>query len=362
MNRYKNLISRIVNKQEKMLNESKIGTSFNEGYTSYDAYVERVEAAYSKIYKRLKYLCPIKKFESSKGIPVIYTGYVTTLYEMYPQKVCICEWQDESLPKIVIITETFGSPETILKRAYGQEPISVKYYGKVDDVYDEETKSWKPRQNSFQVNPEIAKYKLDDTDIKNLEAQGCKFSHKGGTSVEVYWIKYVAKIDEQNKEKRKQEWLKQQDENYVPEVKSIDDENWTIKTGFKFAKRSDDTLSHYRTIWQDTSGELYGFNQEDYMHKLWCPSYLELWSDNPEKLKIENVKEGVEKAVNNVIQNSSWFDFCWLGRYHNIKKWEWEKTISDPSEIYYFSDKCKYYYDTELSKKLPLKLVKWEKI
>lgn len=34
MNRYKNLISRIVNKQEKMLTESKIGTIFNEGWSS----------------------------------------------------------------------------------------------------------------------------------------------------------------------------------------------------------------------------------------------------------------------------------------------------------------------------------------
>ena len=30
MNRYKNLISNIVNKQEKMLTESKIGTIYNE--------------------------------------------------------------------------------------------------------------------------------------------------------------------------------------------------------------------------------------------------------------------------------------------------------------------------------------------
>ena len=34
MNRYKNLISNIVNKQEKMLTESKIGTIFNEGWSS----------------------------------------------------------------------------------------------------------------------------------------------------------------------------------------------------------------------------------------------------------------------------------------------------------------------------------------
>lgn len=34
MNRYKNLISRIVNKQEKMLTESKIGTIFNEGWSA----------------------------------------------------------------------------------------------------------------------------------------------------------------------------------------------------------------------------------------------------------------------------------------------------------------------------------------
>lgn len=34
MNRYKNLISKIVNKQEKMLTESKIGTIFNEGWSS----------------------------------------------------------------------------------------------------------------------------------------------------------------------------------------------------------------------------------------------------------------------------------------------------------------------------------------
>lgn len=362
MNRYENLISNIVNNQKKMLTESKVGTIYNEGYTSYDAHVESVTATYEKIFNRLKYLCPIKKFESSKGIPVIYTGFTTASFEMHPQRVCICEWQDEALPKIIIITETFGSPETILKRAYGQEPISVKSYGRVGDVYDVESKTWKPSQNSFKLNPEIEKYKLDDSDIKNLESQGCKFNHNGGTAVERYWIRYVAKIDEQNKEKRKQEWLKSQEENYEPEVKSIDDGYWTIKTGFKFVKRSDKTLSDYKTVWQDSSGELYGFDQKDIMHKMWCPSIVELWSENPEKLEIENVKEGVEKAVNNVIQNSSWFKFSWLGKYNNIKQWEWEKTISDPSEIYYFADKYKYYYDNELSKKLPLKLVKWEKI
>jgi hypothetical protein len=149
MNRYKNLISNIVGNQKKIITESKIGTVFNEGYTSFDAHVESVSAAYNKIHKRLKYICPIKKFESTKGIPVIYTGYVTTLYEMYPQEVCICEWQDESLPKIVVITDSFDSPETILKRAYGQEPISVKAYSKNSSYRDEETNEFIPDEYSF---------------------------------------------------------------------------------------------------------------------------------------------------------------------------------------------------------------------
>lgn len=336
MNRYKNLISNIVGNQEKLITESKIGTVFNEGYTSYDAHVESVNAAYGKIYKRLKYLCPIKKFESTKGIPVIYTGFVTTFSEMYPQNVCVCEWQDESLPKIVIITETFGSPETILKRAYGQEPISVKAYSNTSSYRDEETNEFIPDEYSFKKNPEIAKYKLDKNDIEHLEAQGCKFNHNGGTAVEMYWIKYVDRLDKKNKESRKQEWLAQQDKNYKPEVKAINvyyhPDIWTIKTGFKFVSKSEETTKFYGTVWQDAEGNLFGKEGNEY----WAPGCIQLWSENPEKLDMNNVKEGVEQAVNEVIKNRSWNSFT-FGRYHNYRGG----------------------YDTDDMPKLPVKLIKW---
>lgn len=344
MNRYKGIISTIIKNQINECKDLKVGmTQLNEYHTSYDSYVERVGDAFDKIYNRLKYLCPVKVFQSEREIPVIYTGYTYGGHEVFTQRMCYCEWDDESLPEQVLITWPFGSPETILKRAYKQKPISVRV---VD--FDELKKTGEA------FTPD------------ELESLGCKLNAKGGTGVQVHWINYVAKIDNKNKESRKQEWLNKQNDSYQPEVKKINvmdsGEGWTVKTGFKFVKQSDDTLSRYRTVWQDSSGELYGFNQKDYMHKMWCPSFLVLWAENPEKLEIENVKEGVEKAVNNVIQNSNWFEFCWLGKYHSIKRHSWENDIPRSMGMNDFINDCKDYYNDELSKKLPLKLVKWEKI
>lgn len=340
MNRYKRIISSIVKNQINECRDSNVGMSrIDEAYTSYDAYVERVSDTFDTIYDRLKYLCPVKVFESERGIPVIYTGYTTAFSNVFTQCMCNCQWDDESLPTQVLITWPFDSPETILKRAYKQKPISVEV-----------------------ITSDELKKSGEAFSAEELESLGCKLNHKGGVGVQTYWINYVAKIDKKNKEARKQKWLDEQNASYQPEVKSIDNNKWTIKTGFKFVKRSDDTLSHYRTIWQDSSGELYGFDQKDPMHKMWCPSIVELWAENPEKLEIENVKEGVENAVNNVIQNSSWFGLSWLGRYHDIKKHSWENDIPRSMGMNNFINDCKDYYNNELSKKLPLKLVKWEKI
>ena len=267
--------------------------------------------------------------------------------DVYTQVVCFCEWADETLPKVVTITNSYGNPQTILKRAFKQEPTSIEIFG----------------GDKLKSSAEAKQYKVTGTDLEN---EGCRVNRKGGMAVERYWLSFVEKIDNQNKEKRKQEWVKNQDANYVPEVKSISEgengEGWSIKTSFKFAKRSSDTLSHYRTVWQDTEGELYGFNQSDMWHRMWCPSTVELWSSNPEKLEMENVKEGVEKAVNKVIQNASWFQFCWLGKYHSMKTYDWERETPNVPGMNMYKNTSKDFYNNELSKKLPLKLVKWEKV
>lgn len=317
MNRYKGIIGKIIDNQKTLIKESLDGTVLKEQYTDFDAYVEAVSEAYWKIQKRLKYLCPIKTFQIENGATVIYTGFCSSLgNDIYTQVVCFCEWADETLPKIVTITNSYGNPQTILKRAFNQEPTSLEFFA----------------GDKLKSSEEAKQYKVSATDLEN---EGCKVNRKGGMAVERYWLSFVEKIDNQNKEKRKQEWLKNQDANYIPEVKSINQAYsphiWTIKTGFKFVRKSDKTTQFYSTTWQDAEGRYFGKNGS----KLWAPGAIQLWADNPEKLEMDNVKEGVEQAVTEVIKNRSWSKFT-LGRYENYRGG-----------------------DLDDMPKLPIKLVEW---
>lgn len=317
MNRYKGIIGEIINNQKTLVKESLDGTVLKEQYTDFDAYVERVSEAYWKIEKRLKYLCPIKTFETEKGATVIYTGYCSSLgNDVYTQVVCFCEWADESLPEVVTITNSYGNPETILKRTFKQEPTSLQAFG----------------GNDLKSNEKAKQYKVSALD---LEKEGCKVNRKGGMAVERYWLSFVQNLDKKNEENRKQEWVKKQEENYTPEVTGINQAYfphiWTIKTGFKFVKKTEQTTKYYSTVWEDADGNLFGKEGEE----LWAPGCIQLWADSPEKLDMNNVKKGVEKAVNNVIKNRSWSDFT-LGRYDNYRGGE-----------------------SKSMPKLPVKLIKW---
>jgi hypothetical protein len=193
MNRYKGIIGKIIDNQKTLIKESLDGTVLKEQYSDFDAYVERVSEAYWKIEKRLKYLCPIKTFQIENGATVIYTGFCSSLgNDIYTQVVCFCEWADEALPKIVTITNSYGNPQTILKRAFNQEPTSLEFFA----------------GDKLKSSEEAKKYKVSALD---LEKEGCKVNRKGGMAVERYWLSFVEKIDNQNKEKRKQEWVKNQE-------------------------------------------------------------------------------------------------------------------------------------------------------
>lgn len=318
MNKYKGIIGKIISNQKTLVKESLDGTVLKEQYSDFDAYVEAVSEAYWKIEKRLKYLCPIKTFQIENGATVIYTGFCSSLgNDVYTQVVCFCEWADETLPKVVTITNSYGNPQIILKRAFNQEPTSLEFFA----------------GDKLKASEEAKRYKVSALD---LEKEGCKVNRKGGMAVERYWLSFVEKIDNQNKEKRKQEWLKNQDANYVPEVTGINQAYhphiWTIKTGFRFVRKTDATRKFYSTIWQDADGRYFGRKGNE----LWAPGTIELWADTPEKLEMDNVKEGVEKAVTEVIKNRSWSKFT-LGRYHNYRGG----------------------YDTDDMPKLPIKLVEW---
>lgn len=74
MNRYKNLISRIVNKQEKMLTESKIGTMYNEE-RNYKQY-------YTTSWGASRYTNPFSGFKPMTKEDSIHTNYSSQIYEL----------------------------------------------------------------------------------------------------------------------------------------------------------------------------------------------------------------------------------------------------------------------------------------